>query len=414
MAATLRLVLLGSQPVWLPPFRDGRLLVGSAATADTSLAPSALLPFHCLVELDPGAQGSVLVHDLARRGDVRDAGGAPVLAQGTRVLAGGSFSIAGRVVGLVSDEEDVATAAQLCVVCREAPREGRGRVVGTAIICLACAGVTDVDAFDFPGYELLAALGAGSMGKVYLARPRASDRLVALKVLGEATRTVRFERETSALAALDHPHVVRILDAGTSSAGRFLVCELVRGGDAAARFARTGPFPAAEVTRLGVEVSSALAYLHANRIVHRDVKPANVLLEPDLTAKLSDFGLVKDLGVAAPGTATGSGVTLGTIAYSAPEQLRDARSAGPSADVFALGATLFHLATGRLPRQGVSIAALRQSDWGSVPEAASVAPVARALSDALAAAMRPVPGERPSASELGAMLLRVLANVEAR
>ena len=423
MKATLRLLLLGPEtadvaaarhaPVWLPPFRGGRLLVGSAATADVRLAASGLLPFHCLVELAPG--GAVLVHDLARRGDVLDGAGVSLGEAGIRLAPGERFSIAGQALALVREEDEGSTLDLGCVVCG-GPSGRRARAVCGAVVCEGCLGVTDLDPFSFPGHELVATLGAGAMGVVYLARVTARDQLVALKVIrsGSATASAvsRFERETSVLASLDHPHIVRVLEVGSARAGRFIVCELVRGGDAAARLSRTGPFPAVEVARLGVEIAAALAYLLAHGIVHRDVKPANILLERDLTAKLADFGLSKDLIAPPLGVTTGSGATLGTLAYAAPEQLEDARRAGPAADVFSLGATLFHLATGRTPRQDLPIAQLRRVATETLPEAATIRPgVPRDLSDVLASALRPRPEDRPTATALGAALVRVLAGL---
>ncbi|MBI3725682.1 serine/threonine protein kinase [bacterium] len=417
MPPRLRLLCLEPEISWLPSWKGGRLVLGSSPDADAPLA-GGLLPFHCLVALVGAGTEAVSVHDISGRGDVRDAALRPVPASGLRVRAGERFHVGPHMLALVNDDSlRTSGDGELpCIVCGSPDSRDRGQRVAGERVCVACLGVPELAPDTFPGYELVARLGQGSMGSVFLALARPRERLVALKavLLGSAAprAVARFLREARVLLRLEHPHIVRVLDASSVEAGPYVVCELVRGGDALARLAR-GPLAASEVARIGAQLADALDYAHSLGVVHRDVKPANVLLEPDGRAKLSDFGLAKELREALGGdetSSTGSGVALGTIAYAAPEQLEDGRSAGPPADIFGLGATLYHLATGRTPRETRRIADLRRDPLAPPPPASSVASsVPRALSDILARTLATDAKARPTARELREMLGRFSA-----
>jgi serine/threonine protein kinase/tetratricopeptide (TPR) repeat protein len=211
-------------------------------------------------------------------------------------------------------------------------------------------------------YEILSKLGAGGMGEVYRARDQKLCRDVAIKLLPETftpdgERLARFEREARLLASLNHPHIGAIYGLEEEDGIRALVLELVEGESLAERIAR-GPASLLEVLRIGIQLTSALAFAHDHGILHRDIKPANVMVLRDDTVKLVDFGIAKAalparLGTDAPTEAgsTREGTLLGTLQYMSPEQLcgrpLDARS-----DVFSVGLVLYEAATGAHPFRG--------------------------------------------------------------
>lgn len=199
-----------------------------------------------------------------------------------------------------------------------------------------------------PGYEVLREIGRGGFATVYEARQLSVDRLVALKVISTGTLSPvterRFRDELRAVGGLSwHPHVVGVHDGGLTDDGRpFLSMELVSGGSWGARVRRDGPLTPGRVARLGAEVADALHAAHEAGVVHRDVKPDNVLVGRRDDALLTDFGIA----TIADATMTATGTFVGTIEYSPPELLRGER-ATPLSDVYAVGALLWTLAVGR-------------------------------------------------------------------
>jgi serine/threonine protein kinase len=190
------------------------------------------------------------------------------------------------------------------------------------------------------------ALGAAS--EVFAGRDERLDRSVALKVLrGEVLDLRRFRSEARLLASLDHPGLVRVFDAVEEGDGAVLVMELVHGPSLAAALAH-GPLGEGEVRTLAVQIAECVAYLHAQGVVHRDVKPANILMGVDGRAHLADFGIARLLGAS---RLTATGQAIGTLAYMAPEQLTGA-AVGPGADVYSLGLVLLEALTGDRPFSG--------------------------------------------------------------
>jgi serine/threonine-protein kinase len=208
-----------------------------------------------------------------------------------------------------------------------------------------------------PDYEILGELGRGGMGTVYKARQGRLNRLVALKTLraglaDDAEAQARFRREAEAVARLQHPHIVQIhAIGGEEGPCPYLALEFVAGGSLTNRFAGA-PQPPREAARLVAVVAEALHFAHERHIVHRDLKPANVLLAEDGTPKVTDFGLAKELGD--PQGQTRTGAVLGTPSYMAPEQAEGRKDVGVPADVYALGAILYELLTGRPPFRGAT------------------------------------------------------------
>ncbi len=184
-------------------------------------------------------------------------------------------------------------------------------------------------------YEILDVIGSGGMATVWRARDTLLDRFVAIKRPNpspdEPIATARFAREARAAATVAHPNLVAIHDVGVDETGPYLVMELVDGPSLA-----TAHVASDRVARIGMEVASALAALHAAGVVHSDVKPGNILLAPD-AAKLTDFGIARSTDDTA--TLTQPGVTLGTPAYAAPETVAHG-DRSHAADVFSLAVTL--------------------------------------------------------------------------
>jgi serine/threonine-protein kinase len=204
----------------------------------------------------------------------------------------------------------------------------------------------------FGGYQLLARLGHGAMGIVYLARQKALKRLVALKLVragiyASPEERLRFRREGEAIARVQHAHVVQIHEFGEYHGQLFFSMELLE-GDTLTRKLNGKPQPEREAAELVRTLARAVHAAHQRGVVHRDLKPGNVLFASDGTVKITDFGLAKMLDT--DSSDTRSDAILGTPAYMAPEQARgEVRQVGPAADVYALGAILYEALTGQPP-----------------------------------------------------------------
>ena len=244
-------------------------------------------------------------------------------------------------------------------------------------------------------FQIVGLLGSGGMGEVYKARDTRLERHVALKVLSGALAVdpefrERFEREAKSISALSHPNICALYDIGRQVVGTstvdYLVMELVDGETMAARLAR-GPVPLAEALEIAIQIASALDRAHRHGVVHRDLKPANVMLTKS-GAKLLDFGLAKtgsgvlamtDGMTATQQALTARGTILGTLQYMAPEQI-EGEGIDPRTDIFALGAMLFELVTGRKAFDGKSqvslIGAILKDETPPVSQLVPVSPPA--------------------------------------
>jgi Tol biopolymer transport system component len=234
-------------------------------------------------------------------------------------------------------------------------------------------------------YEIKAPLGAGGMGEVYRARDTRLDRDVAIKVMrgGSAVSVearARFEREARAVSALNHPNISALYDVGRQETPEgpldYLVMELIEGENLADRLAR-GPLPIEDLLRIAVPIADALDRAHRKGIVHRDLKPANIMLAK-AGPKLLDFGLARPTGLASGGSdlsasptvtraLTQEGAIVGTFQYMSPEQL-EGKEADARSDLFAFGATLYEMATGRKAFEGTSQASLIAAIMNAKPQ----------------------------------------------
>jgi serine/threonine protein kinase len=210
-------------------------------------------------------------------------------------------------------------------------------------------------------YELEEQVGVGGMSRVYRARDRSLERVVALKVLHEQYArdedyVERFRREARAVAQLSHPGIVTVIDRGEDAEGKpFIVFEYVEGESLHQLLARSGALSIRQVLEVGGEIARALAFAHDHGLVHRDVKPQNVLLNGEGRAKVTDFGIARSTAV--ENGVTQTGMVLGTSSYIAPEQARGER-ADACSDIYSLGAVLFELLTGRPPFDGDNFVAV--------------------------------------------------------
>jgi hypothetical protein len=284
-----------------------------------------------------------------------------------------------QVFGLLEEMLDAGkTPEEVCRDCPELLPEVRQRWQEFQLIdaqvrtCLpglgtgSDAGATPPPATGLPqvpGYEVEAVLGRGGMGVVYRARHLALKRTVALKMLAgchsEPAERARFRAEAEAVARLQHPNFVQIHEVGEADGRPFFALEYVAGGSLAERLAGQ-PLPPRDAARLVATLAEAMHLAHSRNLVHRDLKPANVLLAGEAGTpvgqcqpKVTDFGLVRQLD--ADSGQTFDGMVIGTPSYMAPEQAQGrARSAGPAADVYALGAILYECLTGRPPFAGAT------------------------------------------------------------
>src|SRR5262245_50194921 len=236
-------------------------------------------------------------------------------------------------------------------------------------------------------YQIQAVLGAGGMGEVYKARDTRLNRTVAIKVLPRylserADLRQRFEREARAIAGLNHPNICALHDVGRDEGIDFLVMEYVE-GETLSQHLRKGPLPTEQLLRTAVEIATALDQAHRHGVIHRDLKPGNIMLTKT-GAKLLDFGLAKQSGRRPPvgdrspigdglplsktksESLTEEGMLLGTLEYMAPEQV-EAKETDTRTDIFALGVVIYEMATGRKAFEGDSKASLAAAILTSEP-----------------------------------------------
>jgi eukaryotic-like serine/threonine-protein kinase len=247
-------------------------------------------------------------------------------------------------------------------------------------------------------YRLIARLGRGGFGEVWRAEDAVLDRMVAVKsltVAADGALVGRFVREARALARLDHPNVVAVYDTGTEDGVDYVVMQLLAGPSLAALLAEQRPLPLADALEYAAQAAAGLAAAHDAGIVHRDVSPANLILDGAGTLKLVDFGVARLEGVSTELTATGT--VFATAGYVSPEQA-EGRPADARSDLYSLGCVLYALLAGRPPFTAEHPIGVIQQHLSSPPPALPVA-APPPVGDLLASLLAKDPGRRPSSAE---------------
>ncbi|HEV3129379.1 MAG TPA: protein kinase [Solirubrobacteraceae bacterium] len=267
-------------------------------------------------------------------------------------------------------------------------------------------------------YRLQARIGSGGMSTVYRAQDETLQRVVAVKLMNrevasDSDQLERFRREARAVAQLSHPHIVGVIDAGEDEGRPYIVFECVAGETLKERIRRAGRLPVAEAVAYAIEIARALGAAHARHIVHRDVKPQNVLIDEEGSAKVTDFGIARSLNEEG---LTDDGRVLGTTDYVAPEQALGRPVTGQS-DLYSLGVVLYEMLTGEVPFKGDNqVAVAMKHVREQLPDLQSKRPE---ISAALAAVVDRATAKRPedrygNDAELIADLEDVLAIESAR
>ncbi|HEV2859298.1 MAG TPA: protein kinase [Solirubrobacterales bacterium] len=265
-------------------------------------------------------------------------------------------------------------------------------------------------------YETGERLGTGGMSSVYKATDRILERTVAVKILAEHLHddprfVERFKREALAVAKLIHPNIVQVYDTGVDQGRHYIVMEYVEGRSGAQILQRQGPIEPELAAEIGIQACAGLDYAHRRGIIHRDVKPGNLMVVGgpvgggEMIVKLTDFGIARAIEQT---RITQVGSVVGTAAYLAPEQVRG-EEATPATDVYALGVVLYQFLTGRLPYEGSSLAelAVRQQNEKPLPPSTYDADIAEPLGAAVLRALEGDPSRRYASAEELASGLRL-------
>jgi eukaryotic-like serine/threonine-protein kinase len=260
-------------------------------------------------------------------------------------------------------------------------------------------------------YLVVRRLGGGAMGTLYLARDTRHGRECAVKTIALATvgdaadeLRARFERESEAARRLHHPGIVTVFDRGEEPGLAWLAMEYLGGHDLTRHVAESGRLPLAQVVDIGIQLAQALAHAHSKGVVHRDIKPGNVVLDPTTgRVKLTDFGVAR----VADALRTQTGRVLGTPAYMSPEQIAGLALDGRS-DLYALGVLLFHLLCASLPHEAQTLGELmRRIATQTAPNVRDLRPdVSEALAAVVAQLLAKRPDARPATADALAQALR--------
>jgi len=265
-------------------------------------------------------------------------------------------------------------------------------------------------------YETGERLGTGGMSSVYKATDRILERTVAVKILAEHLHdderfVARFKREALAVAKLIHPNIVQVYDTGIDQGRHYIVMEYVEGRSGAQILQRQGPVQPEVAAEIGIQACAGLDYAHRRGIIHRDVKPGNLMVVGgpvgggEMIVKLTDFGIARAIEQT---RITQVGSVVGTAAYLAPEQVRG-EEATPATDVYALGVVLYQFLTGRLPHEGSSLAelAVRQQNEKPLPPSTYDSDIPEPLGAAVLRALEGDPNRRYASAEELASGLRL-------
>ena len=215
---------------------------------------------------------------------------------------------------------------------------------------------------QIPGYKLLGRLGAGAMATVYKARQLSLNRLVAVKILpkkfSQSPEFIkRFYAEGRAAAKLNHPNIVAALDVGRHGDAHYFIMEYVEGHTVHEHLVKEGPYSEADALAIAIQIAKALNHAHKAGLIHRDVKPKNILITSDGVAKLADMGLARAVSDREAAEAE-AGKAFGTPYYISPEQIRGKVNIDLRADIYNFGASLYHIVTGKVPFEGPDVSAI--------------------------------------------------------
>jgi serine/threonine-protein kinase len=227
---------------------------------------------------------------------------------------------------------------------------------------MSAAAAAAVKAAKVGNYRLIEKLGAGGMGAVYRAEREPDGETVALKILPRSKATdeeflTRFEQEARAAFELSHPNIVRALDMGQADGYHYIAMEYVEGHDLFSMLEKRGKLTVPEALQIATQIAEALEHAHGERLIHRDIKPDNILINKEGVAKLTDLGLVmKEAPAGGKARITRRGLAMGTPFYFSPEQARGEEDIDIRSDIYALGATFYEMVTGKPPFEGESAA----------------------------------------------------------
>ena len=267
-------------------------------------------------------------------------------------------------------------------------------------------------------FEMQEVIGGGGMAIVHRAWDRVHRRPCAVKVLADVLSRdeqfrLRFRQEAQAARGLTHPHIVTVYDCGESGPHHYIVMEYVARGTLRELLTRQGRLQEATAAQLASEVADALAYAHARGVIHRDIKPQNILLTEDGIAKVADFGIARTLDAT---SLTRTGFVMGSVQYLSPEQARG-DPAGPGSDLYALGVVLFEMLVGRVPFDGDSAVSIALKHLGEPPpDLRRIRPdVSQAMAAIVARLLAKFDGDRyPTAAALAVDLRRIASALSPR
>ena len=331
-------------------------------TGGRAIDDSALSRCHCAVSNEGGR---LFVEDLGSRNGTFVNGERVVRRQlhpGDEIEIGESRVIvrAPRSGGKQANSTELWRAEGLCMLCgvvipAEDLASGRAQKAREGLICRLCLEVALVPGRKLGGYRIIEQIGVGGMAEVYRAEQVSSGRIAAMKTLLDPQNAsdlerARFVQEAKASARLEHPNLVRIFDAGEESAIPYIIMEYIEGEDLADILDRRGRLGIGTSLDIVMDIASALAYAHAHAVIHRDVKPANIIIDSVWgRARLLDLGVAKIHDLSEKSRLTQRDMGIGTLEYAAPEQITSARDVDGRADVYSLGATLFRMVVGVRP-----------------------------------------------------------------
>jgi hypothetical protein len=289
-------------------------------------------------------------------------GGRPTVAMTGPPLAPPSTSASSASLGQTVSVKPEANPMAPCQVCKRPFGTEGGRELRGKLVCTACFDRYDVQEDLIEGFRIVERVEVNSYGVTYLAQQKLMGRMVVLKTIQmggdeEAQKAMRrFLREAKTGGRLQHPSIVELYDVNEQAGMMYIVTEHVEGESLEKLLReRGGPLPGPQVTRAMLQIAEALQYAHEQQIIHRDVKPANVLVRrADGRAKLQGFTLAKNLERAGFSVITADGESLGTPYYMPPEQVRSAKNVDQRCDIYAWGATTYHCLSGHLPLEARS------------------------------------------------------------